>query len=281
MRWTPPPRDGRQADAPTIQLRVCAVGTPGIGKSTCTPVLIKMLLERKKTVVYRVRSEDNDEGICEFIPGSGDGDPVAANVYPAQAFRSGIPSLSEASTFYVVDPGMFKGSCNPSVTFLPKVIIVASPDSKHWGANEFNKRRMDVKGVLKFFPVWELHELLHARPVVRPAMTDQQVKDRYLCVGGVPRHIFADDKDFQEVLDLQSNSLNSLTDQQVTDLAKLHLHSFATFDESQPKSALIGYRVLSDDDDDGSFSRYTCDAIAPAVVAKAEAAHRTRRACDF
>jgi hypothetical protein len=99
----PPPRDSRQADAPTIQRRVCAVGTPGIGKSTCTPVVIKMLLERKKTVVYRVRSEDNDEGIYEFIPGSGGGDPVAANVYPAQAFRSGIASLSEASTFYVVD----------------------------------------------------------------------------------------------------------------------------------------------------------------------------------
>jgi hypothetical protein len=128
--------------------------------------------------------------------------------------------------------------------------------------------------VLKFVPVWELHELLHARPVVRPAMTDQQVKDRYLCVGGVPRHIFADDESFMEVLDLQSNSLNSLTDQQVTDLANLHLRSFTTFDESQPKSALIGYRVS--DGDDGSFSRYTCDATA-----QAEVAPRTRRACDF
>ena len=32
--------------------RVCAVGSPGIGKSTTFPILLKMLLKKEKTVVY-------------------------------------------------------------------------------------------------------------------------------------------------------------------------------------------------------------------------------------
>ena len=39
-------------------VRVCAVGTPGIGKSTSTAFLIRMLLQEKHTVVYRIASED-------------------------------------------------------------------------------------------------------------------------------------------------------------------------------------------------------------------------------
>ena len=35
--------------------RVCALGTPGIGKSTTTCILIRMLLQQNKTVVYRLR----------------------------------------------------------------------------------------------------------------------------------------------------------------------------------------------------------------------------------
>jgi hypothetical protein len=203
-----------------VGIRVCAVGTPGIGKTTCTPFLIKMLLEQKKTVVYRVRSEDDDEWVYEFIPAeSSYGDPVTANVYPAQAFSSGVPSLSEPSTFYVVDPGKFKGSCDPSNTFRPKVIIVASPDSKHWGAHEFYKKRDGMKGVLKFFPVWELHEILQARPVLGPTMTAEHVADRYNHVGGVPRDIFDDDEGFKEALRRQDKAGRLLSDQQIKDVS--------------------------------------------------------------
>jgi hypothetical protein len=258
-------RRGRSSAPPTPtrqQLRVCAVGTPGIGKTTCTPLLIKMLLEQKKAVVYRVRSEDNDEWIYEFIPGSGDGDPVAANVYPAQAFSSGIPSLSEASTFYVVDPGLFKGSCNPSVNFLPKVIIVASPDSTHWGGNEFYKERDGLEGVLKFFPVWELGELLQARLVLGSTVTAGEVEDRYGRVGGVPRHIFASDTSFEDALRRQDTAVKLLTAQQVKAVSvKFAVEAIVedTFEPSQPKSALIGYRISADDK--GAFSIYQVEVI--------------------
>jgi hypothetical protein len=253
------------ADTPGMRCRVCAVGTPGIGKTASTPYLIKMLLERKKTVVYRVREPQEAGWIYEFIPGSGDGDSVTANVYPEQAFKSGVPSLRLSSTYYVVDPGDTNDSCKPSSLFRPKVIIVASPDSKHWGGSSFSKERDDVHGRIKVFPVWELEELLQARPILRPEMTNDEVENRYYQVGGVPRHIFCDGESFDEALERQSGAMNDLTAEQLRRLANINVKSATTFDTSQPKSALIGFRVS--DKDDGTFRRYAVDVIAPRVVA--------------
>lgn len=256
----PPQSDGGRVVAPNQQLRVCAVGTPGIGKTTCTPYLIKMLLEKKKTVVYRVRSEDKDEWIYEFVPGP-DG-RVTANVYPELAFKSGIQSLKDPSTFYVVDPGDTTDTCNPSPRFRPKVIIVASPDSKHWGANQFTKKRAGLKGVIKVYPVWELDELLIARPYLGSAMTDDQVQDRYRHVGGVPRHVFDDDDaSYNDIISQQSLAANKLNGEQAQLLGTVKLQSLTTFDKKQPESSLIGFRVPSD----AEFSKYTIDFIAPRV----------------
>jgi hypothetical protein len=114
--------------------------------------------------------------------------------------------------------------------------------------------------------VWELDELLQARQVVERTMTDQQVRDRYVLVGGVPRHIFASDASFKSAIRIQAEAVNILTTKQVDDIANLHLDSITTFDKSQPKSALIGFRVA--DDDGGNFTSYSVDPIAPAVVTK-------------
>jgi hypothetical protein len=266
----PPPNNSGAPTTVQQRRRVCAVGTPGIGKTACTPYLIKMLLEQKKTVVYRVRSEDNNEWIYEFVPGSGEGSPVTAKVYPAQAFSSGVPSLSSPSTFYVVDPGKYDGSCDPDSDFRPKVIIVASPDSKHWGANEFYKNRDGVRGVLKFFPVWELDEILQASPVLSgPTMTAEQVRDRYSRVGGVPRDIFDDDASFEEALRRQDRAVRLLSAQQIKEVSvKFAVEAIVedTFETSQPKSALIGYRVSADDR--GAFSDYIVEVIATHAFAR-------------
>jgi hypothetical protein len=40
--------------------RVCAFGNAGIGKTACTPYLIKVLLEASKAVVYHVRTSSKD-----------------------------------------------------------------------------------------------------------------------------------------------------------------------------------------------------------------------------
>jgi hypothetical protein len=43
-------------ETPGCRYRVCAVGTPGIGKTTDTSYLIRMLLLMNKTVVYHIRT---------------------------------------------------------------------------------------------------------------------------------------------------------------------------------------------------------------------------------
>jgi hypothetical protein len=254
------------AETPDAQCRVCAVGTPGIGKTASTPYLIRMLLlERRKTVVYHVRMVERDGWYYEFTPGPGNGDTVLTNVYPEQTLKSRIPSLCDPSTYYVVDPGNTQGTCNPSEHFLPRVIIVTSPDSTHWGGTTFFKDRDDVTGVLKVFPLWELHELLQARPYLGGNVPVAEVANRYRQVGGVPRHVFATAASFQAALDRQSLAVNALSADQVETLADLQKVSVTTFDTSQPKSALIGLRVT--DDDDGTFSHYAVDVIATRVVA--------------
>jgi hypothetical protein len=263
----PPPSDYKQADSPNRQIRVCAVGTPGVGKTTCTPYLIMMLLKDKKTVVYHVRSQSKNRFVYEFIPGLAG--TIASNVYPEQNWETTIRSLKDPSTYYIVDPGKFNGSCDPDDDFLPKVIIVASPDSKHWGGSEFYKTRDGGKGVLKFFPVWELNEILEARQVVGPKMTVEEVEMRYGHVGGVPRDIFDDDEGFKEALRRQDKAGTLLSMQQVKDVSvRFDVEAIVddTFDASQPKSALIGYRVS--DYDKGTFSDYIVEVIATHAFAR-------------
>ena len=42
-------------DTPNRKYRVCAIGTPGIGKTITTAVLIRLLLQQRRTVVYVVK----------------------------------------------------------------------------------------------------------------------------------------------------------------------------------------------------------------------------------
>jgi hypothetical protein len=253
------------ADTPEERIRVAAIGTAGIGKTACTPLLIKMLLERGTKVVYHIRTCERGGRIYEFVPGPREGDPVVANVYPETTRKTDIPSLNDPSAYYVVDPGKSQDDCTPSCLFQPKVILVTSPDKKHWGDSSFFKRRDDVSGCRKFYPVWELEELLHARPIWRPDMTDEHVKDRYAQVGGVPSHVFAGDRHFAFLIHLQAASLHQLFPPQLQQLAQPRTLAF--FDESRPESALIGFRVA--DDDDGDFCKHRIEVLATRAVAKA------------
>jgi hypothetical protein len=257
------------AETPDVQCRVCAVGTSGIGKTASTAYLIRMLLlERKKTVVYHVRTVRNSGWVFEFIPGSEGGASVTANVYSERTWDVTIPSFRDPSTYYVVDPGDTDDTCNPPVLFLPKVIIVTSPDSKHWGGTTFFKARDDVRGVLKVYPLWELDELLQARPYLGRNVSVAEVKERYFDVGGVPGHVFASGTFYDDIVDRQTLAANALSVEQVANLAYAQRASVNTFDASQPTSALLGLQVADDDDDDGTFSRYTVKVIADRAVSR-------------
>jgi hypothetical protein len=92
---------------------------------------------------------------------------VKTRIFSEKLAPPEIPIRDSDSTYYIVDPGMTNSSCNPRTDFLPKVIIVSSPDSRQWGKHEFTKYRDAVIGGIRFYPVWSEQELLLARPILR------------------------------------------------------------------------------------------------------------------
>jgi hypothetical protein len=133
----------------TEKSRVCAMGTPGIGKTTTTSILIRELLQQKKIVVYRVCGINNEGYIYMFTPTEFHG--VNVNVIRENEFIYDDPVVNNEAIYYIVDPGQFNGNCNLNTAYKGKVIIVASPNSRHWGRNEFGKDRRGVRGKFLFF----------------------------------------------------------------------------------------------------------------------------------
>jgi hypothetical protein len=204
-------------DVPGESFRVTAIGTPGIGKTTSTPLLIRKLLKKGKTVVYHVRTENRNKWIYEFVP---EGDSYRADVYTERSDLESVPSLRLRSTYYIVDPGYTEDSCNPDASFEPSVIIVASPDDRHWGRSSFTKSLSGRKGSFKYYPVWSEEEIRAVKYILGPNMSDSTLDERYRLFGGVPRNVF-EKKDIRELIQKQDLAVAALTaDQARRRLAK-------------------------------------------------------------
>ena len=89
----------------TNRSRVGAVGTPGIGKTTSTCILIRLLLQQQKTVVYHVRTKKEDGFVYMFTPTS-EGS-VDVKVIQEKDFNILDENINQTSTYYIVDPGVF------------------------------------------------------------------------------------------------------------------------------------------------------------------------------
>jgi hypothetical protein len=139
---------------------VCALGTPGIGKTSTTCVLIRLLLQKKKTVVYHLRTLQKEGMVYIYTP-SMINSTVDVDVVDEKDFKANNNNTS--STYYVVDPGQTKGTCDLGDTFKGKVLILASPDSCYWGDSQFFKGRNNVSGTLLVYPIWSLDELIFAK----------------------------------------------------------------------------------------------------------------------
>ena len=72
--------------AATSDYRVCAVGTPGIGKTTSTCILIRLLLKQQQTVVYHVRTDEKDGYVYMFAPPVEKNGDVDVQVIPEAQF---------------------------------------------------------------------------------------------------------------------------------------------------------------------------------------------------
>jgi hypothetical protein len=147
-----------------------------------------------------------------------------------------IPSLQTAETYYIVDPSNTKKSCCPEVDFLPKTIIVSSPDSRHWGGSAFGKRRENTYGQFMFFPIWTLKELLNARPELGEHLTEDEVCERYRYFGGVSRHVFTK-HNIENNLFAQDIAIRGLTPEQAKKVALHDMDAVGTLNENwRPRS---------------------------------------------
>jgi hypothetical protein len=224
-------------DACERSIRVCAVGTPGIGKTTTTPVLIQMLLETKRTVVYRIVRYQ----IFEFSPTEHGG--FACSIYNENQLES-ITSLQSRDTYYIVDPSSSKARCDPTVAFKPKVILVTSPDPTVWGRGEFSKQRGPVQGVFRYYPCWTLPELEVAAPYFSLPVPTEVVQKRFLDVGGVPRNVFCNDFYFAAVIKNQETASSDIGRDVLKSLFKQEIDDFSMSDSSLLKSFLVGINPM-------------------------------------
>ena len=228
----------------TKRHRVCALGTPGIGKTTTTCILIRLLLKQNKTVVYRVCRVGEKGFLFMFTPRmDSSGEVVDVKVIRENEFDYIDKNVNQASIYYVVDPGKTKEfNCNLDDDFQGKVVIVASPDNRHWGESDFLKYRGKSKGLFMFLPVWSLNELLCAKQYFEYSIDDdEEIMRRYEKVGGIPRHIFTDNVTFLGILESQKAALNSLNEDQLRKLTANDINSAQTSDKDQPKSLLMVY----------------------------------------
>ena len=248
----------------TEMLRVVALGTPGIGKTTSTCILIRLLLQQKKKVVYRVRTPEKDGKVYIFTPStSSDSTSIDVEIIQEDVFKMDL--INQLSTYYVVDPGSTKDNCNLPNNFKGKVIIVASADEGHWGGSDFIKWRNDVMGLFLYFPVWTMPELIHSAPYMKNKINEDEIRNRFIRFGGVPRHIFCTDV-VQEVLQIeQETAINSLT---AVDAGKIfygYCDETITFRSMQPKSMLIHY-INKNEGDFGGYKIVTASDVVYKLI---------------
>jgi hypothetical protein len=264
----------RVAEAPNKRTRVCAVGTPGIGKTLATAILIRMLLQRNRTVVYHIRTLEQDGWVYEFTPVQAtEGIPFSVNV---QAIRekdfeyAKVESLTQVEglpNYYVVDPGQTKDTCCLNRRFNGRFVLVSEPDDRHWGELAFRKTREDTRGAFRYIPIWSLDELMSARPYMIHDIPNDEIKRRHRQVGGVPSNVFT--HLFDGVLAEQKRALNAMTRKQMKTIASDGWSDLSDFSPKQPKSAIMAYGWSGDNYKQENVEPIS-ETVREAVLAKCQ-----------
>jgi hypothetical protein len=163
-----------------------------------------------------------------------------------------------------VDPGRTNNDCNPGNSFEGKVIIVAYPDSRLWGGNEFTKFRKGSEGVFIHYPVRSLEELLAARPIISPDLDAAEVKERYRLFGGSPRSILSR---LDTLLQIQRRAVALLSPTHLAGIDTGRLGSLDSYDSTQPESSFIAHDLPADSEGNRieRFDQYRIILVSAAV----------------
>jgi len=257
----------------TVQSRplkkpVCVVGAPGIGKSTTFAYLMKKLLSEGKTVTYLKRTETQHSHFIQMIPKDG-GNPVV-KVYPEASQVSLLPTMRDPEAYLLVDSGKTKTSCDWSEAIEAKLVINASPDSRHWGENEFVKSRSQQRlagGVLLYLPPYSLPELLVVVPLLVKGATVESIMNGFYFFGGSLRLITAGTSVQKAFKDKQADEVSHMPAEVVSRI--IRGTDAVDFSRNGPSSAVVSLEPTreaksstdQDNDKDRSYNFHRSRAI--------------------
>jgi len=225
-------------DPSETRRRMVSIGSPGIGKSTTALFLIRKLLMIGKTVVYRMKGEGvfiQFKPNREFVSVA---DDVDVEGFPETTLEWDIASLMDRATYFIVDPGITKVNCNPPLRVLARVIIVASPDERHWGGNSFPKVQPGHPGgMYRYFPPWSLVELQAAVQELPSPAQPQEIERLFHIFGGVPQHVLHTSQAEENRQELEQK-IKALTQTQAQNLVSGLFAIHANFGADQPQGGI-------------------------------------------
>ena len=226
--------------------RVAVIGSSGIGKSTTALFLIRRLLQRRKTVVYKIKGA----GSCVIFTTNGNGEDSSGTIeLPGTTLETQIDALRRQETYYIIDPGVTKTNCNPEPNVKSRVIIVASPDERHWGGNSFPKDQPGWPGGLYwYFPPWSLAELRAAGSLLPSPISSEDIDKLFSVFGGIPRQVFNPEYSKQNSRILKQK-VEALSEAQAKNLVSGRLDIHANFGADQPQGGIAIFNPTDDYED--------------------------------
>jgi hypothetical protein len=231
-------------DPQKIRKRVAVIGSPGIGKSTTALFLIRRLVEMRKVVVYVIKGTAGNYVVFNL-----NGNSSVVTEFPGSTPETAVLPLRNRETYYIIDPGITKTNCNPDPNVKAKVLIVASPDERHWGGNTFPKDQPGWPGGLYwYFPPWSLQELQAAGSLLIPPITSEQIEQLFSIFGGIPRQVFrpAYWKQNSKVLE---QKVEALSEAHAKNLVSGRFNVHANFGADQPQGGIVIFTPTDDYED--------------------------------
>jgi hypothetical protein len=174
---------------------VVAIGSPGVGKTSTHPYLLRLLMQMRRPVVFLVRGKDCRGTYYEFRP-KDEGGYEAFEYHEKDVKMGTIPALTDSNAFFIIEPA---GQLSPPHYWIKaRLALVCAPESAYYKGME-KTGTFEFGAIKRYFPLWSLVELLEARPYMldksgKPILdSDADVVERFQRFGGIARHVFTED----------------------------------------------------------------------------------------
>lgn len=208
-------------------------GNPGIGKSSwLNYALVRFLQDGYSVVLERRKMRDYFvffDGVC---------------THQEKRVRLSVLEALPENSVYLFDPDENDSHPLESNVF---TIVASSPQEKHYKA--LFKRGANVR----YFPCWELEELMTAKPV---DITPEEIKERFDVWGGIARFIFSAAQG-----ELKAKLSKAITGMDLKLVEKyLHTPEISEEDQKTISHMVVQYRII-----DTTFSKCELDFASPAI----------------